>query len=126
MSDLLVRLRVGAWYGFVFACFYALYSVGLYLVHGARPFAANDTTLRAALAAYFVGGVVAGAIVGALQPLTRSRVGAMFVYSVAAFFVFLSIAAAADGIYHIWWTGCLIAGIVFGTVGSFAWRKLIA
>jgi len=126
VGDFVGRLKQGAWYGFIFACFYGLYAVGLYILRGPEPFKHDGTTLSAALAAYFVGGIVAGGIIGALQPFSRSRIGAMFVYSMAVFFVFVSIAIAADGIHHIDWLGCIIGGIVFGIIGSFVWRNLLA
>ena len=126
MIDLVNRLRLGAWYGFIFACLYGLYAVGLYILRGPAPFSHDGTTLGAALIAYFAGGVVAGGIIGALQPLSRFRIGAMFVYGIAAFFVFVSIAIAADGVHNIDWLGCVIGGAVFGIIGSFVWRSLVA
>ena len=125
MSDVISRLMIGAKYGFIFACLYGIYAVGLYTVRGPAPFAHDGTTLGATLAAYFAGGIVAGGVVGALQPLTRIRTGAILVYSIAAFLVFVSIAIAADGIHNISWFGCALGGVLFGTIGAFAWRKLL-
>jgi len=126
VNDLLLRLRKGIWFGFVIACFYSLYAVGLYLLRGTQPFEAHGITLGTTLAAYYVGGIVAGGIIGALLPLTRFRIGAMFIYSLAAFFVFLSIAVAADGVRNIDWIGCVILATVFGVIGSFVWRHLLS
>ena len=125
MGDALERARSGALYGVLFSFVYDIYAVGLFFVSGAEPFKRDGITLGTAIVAYTIGGIAAGSIVGALMPLSRSRVGAAFVYSVAAFFVWVTIASASDGIRNINWLLCGILAVITGVVGAFAWRNLL-
>lgn len=120
-----MRARAGARYGAIFAALYSVYALGLYLLRGAEPFRRDGTTIGAVILAYVFGGVVAGAVVGALQPLIRFRVGAMLVFGIAAFFVFAGIGVAADGLRRIDWLNCVILGAAFGVIGAFFWRGML-
>ena len=126
MGELFERLKKGSSYGLIFAGVYASYAIGLYFFQGAEPFARNGTTLGDTIASYAAAGIVAGGIVGALQPLTRSWIGSVLVYSIAGFFVFASIGTAAGGLMNVDWIGCVVLGVVFGVIGSLMWRKLLS
>lgn len=102
-----------------------MYAVGLFIIHGSAPFKRDGITIGAAIAAYTIGGVLAGGSVGALSPLSRSRFGAALVYSIAAFFVWIAIGSASDGVHNVNWLLCGILAIVTGTFGAFAWRNLL-
>ena len=126
MGDALERARNGALYGVLFSLVYDVYAVGLFVMSGAEPFKRDGITIGIAIAAYTVGGIVAGSIVGALLPLSRSRIGAAFVYTIAAFFVWISIGSASDGIRNVNWPLCGLLAVVTGAFGAFAWRNLLS
>jgi hypothetical protein len=129
MSDLFSRAKMGIKVGLLFSCLYSVYVIGLYLIRGPAVFMAYGTTIGVVIASYFAGGIIAGAIVGALLPLTRFRIGAMLVYSIAAFFVFLSITIAMkesiEKLRGVDFGICVVAAIFMGVFGSFAWRNLL-
>src|SRR5438046_1402595 len=79
MKNILSGAKVGA----VFGLLYCLVAVGIFAVQGNEPFEHNQVTLPAVLALYLCSGILAGAIVGALKPLTRTKPGAMLVGLVA-------------------------------------------
>jgi len=126
MRDALERARSGALYGVLFSFFYDVYAIGLFITRGSAPFKRDGITIWVAIAAYTIGGVLAGGVVGALLPLSRSRVGAAFVYSIAAFFVWVAIGSASDGMHNVNWLLCGILAIVTGIFGAFAWRNLLS
>jgi energy-converting hydrogenase Eha subunit B len=79
---------------------------------------------------YFFGGISAGVAVGLLKPLARWRAGAILVGIIAAFFVFLGIVVAADGLPSRWgsdqWTTLIVLPILFGTfAGNRFWKDPI-
>src|SRR5947209_6926826 len=120
---MLDRIKHGVAIGLVFACLYSGYVGILYLLRGSEPFSRLGTTVLVVIASYFAGGISGGAVVGILQPLGRSLLGAIFVGIVAACFVFLGIGVAADGPPSHWddvawisWSGC---ALVFGVIGGY-------
>ncbi len=56
----------------------------LRVVNGQESFSNLETTYGAVIAFYFLGGVVSGAILGALRPLMRSRAGLALAVVLAA------------------------------------------
>ncbi len=71
-------------YGLLFACIYSLFVAGVFAVRGRAAFAANDVSFSSVVALYAIGGVLAGAIVGALRPATKHRCGAVATGIIAA------------------------------------------
>jgi hypothetical protein len=126
VSDTIERITLGVKYGVVIAAFYCIYAIGLFILRGSEPFTHDETTIWGALIAYLVGGIMAGGIVGAFQPMVRSRIGAAIVYGIGAFFVMLSIGVTVDGWRHVDLTGCLVMAATLGIMGSFLWRNLFA
>lgn len=124
VSDTIERIILGVKYGIVIAVFYCIYAIGLFIIRGPEPFVHDETTIWGALIAYLVGGIMAGGIVGALQPMARSRIGAAIVYGIGAFFVMVSIGVTVDGWRHVDLIGCLVMAATLGIMGSFVWRNL--
>ena len=121
------RVKSGIGIGLIFASFYSLYVIVLYVFQGQEPFARLGTNLMTVIATYFFGGITAGAVVGILQPLNRWRLGGILIGIVAAFFVFFGIAVAADGPPTKWerrtWEPLLALPILFGTFAGIWFRK---
>lgn len=125
---MLDRIKSGIATGLIFACLYSLYVGGLYIVRGSEPFERLGTNVLTVIATYVIGGVSAGTVVGILRPLGKRRSGAILIAIVAAFFVFLGIAIAADGPPNHWgkdnWIGLIVLPILFGAVlGNSFWMK---
>src|SRR4051812_38050107 len=99
---MLSNIKTGIACGCTMASMYALYAIGLYLFRGPTPFEAIGAGFGAVIAAYFGAGIMGGAVVGALFPLTRSRIGATVVGVIAGFFVYLSLAIADSGLPSRW------------------------
>jgi hypothetical protein len=116
------RIKSSVLIGLAFACIYSLYVCGLYLLEGSRPFDRLHTTLGIVVLMYFSGGIAAGVTVGLLQPLARSRAGAIFVGIIAAFFVFLGIGVGMDGLPSRWggdsWGSVVLCAVLFGAFGG--------
>lgn len=122
------NVRTGTLIGFVIASLYSLYAVILYAIRGAAPFEANGVSLGGIVAAYYGAGVAGGAIVGALSPLLRWRLGATIVGIVAGFVVFLGIGLATEGHISRWtgrtWETAIVLGTLFGVICSnIIWRR---
>lgn len=100
--------------GVVFASVYAAWAVVLLVARGSAPFKRYGTTFGATIALYFVGGVAAGAIVGALRPLAQWRAGAAAVGVVAATPVYLATMLVLEGPGWFAPSETPITGIIFG------------
>jgi hypothetical protein len=122
------RVRQGVLFGMAMAVFYSVFVSGIYLVRGPDYLDSYDAALWQVIGSYFAGGILAGAIVGALQPLVRFRVGAMIVFSLAAFFVFACIVVADKGSFQFTgedWFATIVCGVLFGVMGSFFFRDWV-
>jgi hypothetical protein len=124
----MTNIRTGVIAGLVIASFYSLYVLLLYAIRGAAPFESSGVTLGGVIAAYYGGGLTAGAIVGILWPLLRWRLGATIVGIVAAFSVFLGIGLATEGYFDRWttrtWETVIVLGTLFGVICSnIVWRR---
>jgi hypothetical protein len=82
--DLVQDLGWGIFWGLAFALILTIVLVVLYAVNGAELFESHDTTFAGVVAVYFGGGLVGGAVVGLLRPLTHWRWGAAVVGVLAA------------------------------------------
>lgn len=70
------RIRIGLEWGASFAAVYSAYVTLLWLLRGEGPFERADTTLGKVILAYFLAGLVGGAVFGLLLPMGRNRWGA--------------------------------------------------
>jgi hypothetical protein len=99
---------------------YSAFVVILAVVKGSTTFDSQNTTLLKALAVYWVGGVVAGALVGLFLPLGRHPVGAMVLGALGGVPVFaaamLASTPAADWGRYIGLS--LAGGAVIGAIAG--------
>lgn len=124
------NLRWGIGYGLLFASFYSLFVLMLYTFRGDEPFRANEISAPVAVVAYFFGGVAGGAIVGLLRPLTKWRIGAMFVGVAAAVPLFLGLGLAMYGPVSNWGEnetfGLVATAVILGSLGGYdTWESPI-
>src|SRR3954467_10118628 len=109
--------------GLLFASFYSLYVILLFVRKGSAPFDSLHTTLLTVILTYFSGGITAGAFVGAMRPHTHKRFVAILGGIVAAFFVFLGVAVASSGMPSRWtdanWFSLGLCSLLLGSFGGF-------
>jgi hypothetical protein len=122
------NVKGGVILGFVISSLYSLYAVILYAIRGSAAFEANGVTMAGIVAAYYGAGIIGGAIVGALSPLLRWRLGATVVGMVAGFVVFVGIGLATEGYFTRWtnrtWETAVVLGTFFGAVcANIVWRR---
>jgi hypothetical protein len=77
-------VRRGIRWGLYFAAAYSLYVVAVVVLRGPSVLARQGVTLIGLVLAYFGGGIIGGAITGALLPIARKPLGAMVVGFFAA------------------------------------------
>lgn len=119
-DSFLSNLGWGVRLGLVFATLYSLYVAVLFVIVGSEPFDKRHTSVLTVIATYFLGGIIGGAVVGAMRPHTHARFAAILVGIVAAFFVVFGILVASQGL--LWrWTGGAWFSLAFASVflGSF-------
>lgn len=88
------NLVTGLSWGLWFACCYSAFALLMVLLRGPSLLAKYNTTLLGLIAAYFVGGLAAGAAVGLLSPWGRRRSGAALLGFVGAFLALYAIGIA--------------------------------
>lgn len=121
-----IRVREWATLGFVVGCLYALYVVVLYVIRGAAPFERVGITLPKIVAAYLCTGPVAGAVIGALHPLTRRLAGLIFVAILAAFTAAVGVGISMYGFVGQWserhWLQMILSALLLGAItGVLLW-----
>lgn len=124
-----VRFAVGT--GFVMATLFSLWVVVMYLAGGPRAFSAIGTTVYAVVLCYYVAGIVGGALVGLLLPLTGTLGGRMLVGIVASLVLGISAQTTLKGAIWHWDRTTLVAttalavfmGMVLGPLGARELRK---
>lgn len=109
------------------AALYCLFALGMFALRGNAPFEKNDVTLLGALSAYLAGGLACGLAYGVLHPLADSLLGSLVIGIIAGNFVFGAMVVATSGLPWTWtrldWEVVLVAGSVFGIVGTFMFRR---
>lgn len=104
--------------GLILASFYCVYVVILYVARGPSPFENQGTSLPNVLILYAITGAVGGAIVGALRPITVTRLGALAVGVIAALPLSLGVQAIVAGHPAHWtafnWSLAVLMGIGIG------------
>src|SRR6266576_2482267 len=94
MSTPRSTVLTGIRWGLVYATVYSAYATVVVLVRGGPVLNVYHLTLPTLIGLYFGGGVLAGGIAGALLPIGRHLIGAMFVGFVAALPVMFLMAMA--------------------------------
>lgn len=121
-------IKWGLGHGLGFAVLYSLLVAILYAIRGARAFDRYATSIGSVIALYFAAGVIAGALVGIMRPLTASRGGSILVGTVAAIPVFLGVGVLISGSITAWdddtWVPMLLAAFILGPVlGNQQWKQ---
>jgi len=80
------------------------------------PFEVYRTTFVKGIAAYFAGGIVAGAIGGVLRPLTRWPMGKFFVGALMGVMAVTALRIAQDG-WHFWGPHDPLYAAIFAVIG---------
>lgn len=122
------NVRGGVVTGLIYATGYSIFVAVIYLLGGARGAEKSGLTIFSVLLTYYAAGVLGGATVGALLPLTRWRVGRAAVSVAAAFVVFFCIGITSSGPFWRWtsreWEPVIVLGLIFGVTISFLWARL--
>jgi hypothetical protein len=117
-------LTRGFRWGLMAAGAYSAYVILLYAVGGAGPFESRGVSLPSVIGIYLLGGVMGGPIVSYLQPLARSRVGAMMLGVIAmlplAGATYLAMATASS---EFLLEGVIVTAVLIGAgVGALVWE----
>ena len=99
---IVANVRWGVGNGVFFAIFFSAIAFVTFLHHGARPFLEKHVTFGAVILVYFIGGVLGGAVLGLLRPLSRFFLGALVVGTIVGFVLFASIMIAVQGLPTTW------------------------
>lgn len=102
---MLKDLRWGVAWGLAYAVIFCLFAAIVALANGSTYFGKYDLTLVQVSSLYLVGGLIAGALIGALRKYSDHAVGAMIVGFVAAVAVLMVFQISSDGNPTKWQTG---------------------
>lgn len=110
------KLLLGVLWGLAAALITSVVAVAQYMITDGRAFDTHGITLGKVIALYFIGGIVGGAIVGLLLPLTKWRLGASVVgmVALAPFYIGIALALGHKDIYS-----GLIAAVAIGGVAGY-------
>jgi hypothetical protein len=124
---MIARMWVGVRWGLVAATLFSAWVTVVAVSGSPDAFTKVGVTYGTVVAAYYAGGIVAGAIGGALLPLRRTFAGAALVGSVAAFPVWAGIWFVSEGAPWRWesgdWYGIALFSVVFGIAAGRLMRK---
>ena len=121
------RVRLGMFYGTGMATLNTIFVLLRYSSSGPGLFERNGVSIGGIVAAYYVGGILGGAVVGLLWQFLRSRLGATVTGMAAAFPGMTAITLASRGPFSQWnttdWWGCLFGAVLIGGLtANFVWR----
>jgi hypothetical protein len=122
------NVRWGVRGGLFFGLAYSAIALVLYALRGRESFEANGVTLGSLVAAYVLGALAAGIVVGLLRPLLRWQLGAMAVGVAAAVPACVGIGLARFGAFS-GWSGAdmgtvVVMGVMFGMLfGNQYWNN---
>lgn len=120
VSSAMDNLKWGVKGGVGFALFYCAWVGALYLVAGSEALSRQGVSLTTIMSTYLCVGVVAGAVVGLLRPLTKNGFGAFVVGYIAAVPVTAGLVVCLNGWPTTWtarwWHEFPILVLVFGTM----------
>jgi hypothetical protein len=122
---MVANIRWGVWWGLRFAAFFTAIVLLEYIALGPAPFDRVGFSLQTTIATYFASGIIAGAVVGALRPLTNTFYGSVGVGIVGAFVVAAAIVSVKFGPPDRWgfveWTTVVIGAVVYGAYLGSEW-----
>jgi hypothetical protein len=108
------------------ATMFSAWVVLVYLVGGRGAFDEMGTTVYAVLLCYYIAGIIGGALVGLLLPLTRTLVGRMLVGGIASLVVCVSAQTTLQGAAWHWDRTTLVVTTVIAVVVGMILGPLIA
>jgi hypothetical protein len=122
---MVANIKWGVWWGLRFAAFFTAIVLLEYIALGSAPFDHIGISPKAAIAAYFASGILAGAVVGALRPFTNTLYGSVGVGIVGAFVVAAAIVSVKSGPPNRWgfveWATVVIGAVVYGVYLGSEW-----
>ena len=113
-SELSGNLKWGVGIGAAMATVYSLFVLGLSVLNGSTYWPEYRTSTWMIIAGYYVAGLGGGAVVGAIRPLTRWRIGTFFVGWIGGSIAYGAIAVATGLQRDAPWWLALIPGAGFG------------
>jgi hypothetical protein len=117
------NLKWGVKGGLGIASLYCVWVGVLYLLQGSEPFSRQGVGLPTVLATYVAVGVIAGAVIGLLRPLTRNDFGAFVVGYLAAVPITAGLMICVNGWPTAWtvrrWHEFPVMVLLFGTMVGF-------
>jgi hypothetical protein len=124
---MIARIWVGIRWGLAIATLLSAWVTIVAVAGNPDAFTRVGVTYRGVVTAYYAGGIVAGAIGGALLPLRRTFAGAALVGTIAAFPVWVGFWFVSEGAPGRWergdWYGIALFSVAFGIVGGRLMRK---
>ncbi len=128
-TQLMAHVWLGIRWGLAMATLMSAWVTFVVVAGSPDAFTKIGVTYQEVVAAYYAGGIVAGAIVGALLPLRRTFAGAALVGTVAAFPVWVGFWFVSEGAPQRWqsgdWYGIALFSVVFGIAGGRLMRKAV-
>ncbi len=125
--SVLKDLRWGVAWGLAYAVIFCLFAAIVALANGSTYFGKYNLSLVQVSSLYLVGGLIAGALVGALRKYTDHAVGAMMVGLVAAVVVLMVFQISSDGNPARWrmrdWNDILIGSLVGPAAALIRWKR---
>lgn len=123
MVSIVRNIAWGAKGGLALAAAYSAVVTCLFIIGGPSRFERLGITLGTAVACYFVSGILGGAIVGLLRPLTKRKPGAIAACIAGAVPLAVALAVTVEGMPSRWgpdvWFAMafvsILAGVTFGT-----------
>jgi hypothetical protein len=114
--------------GLIGAALYSIIVLVVYAIQGPDALARDHVTLGSVLALYWAGGIIVGAIVGVLRPLTKVRLGAIAVGFIAALPVMAGASFLVDGVRGLLDPGSRFVSVFCSLVlggygGNMLWRR---
>lgn len=118
------HVGLGIILGIALATVYSAFALFIFMLQGSKPFTESGISLPATILAYLAGGVVGGAVFGALLPLTVWRIGATVVGMLAGIPVCLGLGSMVHGLPWTWdgvaWFAWIATAILLGGWGGFS------
>lgn len=126
-TQLIARVWLGIRWGLAIATIMSAWVTFVAVAGSPDAFTKIGVTYRWVVLAYYAGGIVAGAIGGALLPLRRTFAGATLVGTIAAFPAWVGFWFVSEGAPWRWeqgdWYGIALFSVAFGIVGGRLMRK---
>lgn len=118
--DVADDLKLGVFWGALFAGAVCIWITMVYLVGGNTAFEQNGTSYGVAIFTYMLAGVASGLVLGCLRPLTNSGGGSAFVGFIAGLLAFTGFSIASSGFD---WVGVVVCSALVGPIVGYNYWK---